>query len=52
MLAAIFRGNKKIEVLKLITQQIHLKEIPDYFSNNFVSTNIKVQLINNQKEKL
>ena len=43
---------KKVEVLKLITQQIHLKEIPDYFSNNIVSSNIKVQLINNQKEKL
>jgi 2-desacetyl-2-hydroxyethyl bacteriochlorophyllide A dehydrogenase len=43
---------KKVEVLKLITQQIDLKEIPDYFSNNIVSSNIKVQLINNQKEKL
>lgn len=42
--------NKKVEVLKLITQQIHLKEIPDFFSNNVVSNNIKVQLINNHKE--
>jgi 2-desacetyl-2-hydroxyethyl bacteriochlorophyllide A dehydrogenase len=41
--------NKKIEVLKLITQQIHLNEIPDFFSNNVVSNNIKVQLINNQR---
>ncbi len=43
---------QKVEVLKLITQQIHLKEIPDYFSNHIVSSNIKVQLINNHKEKL
>lgn len=43
---------KKIEVLKLITQQIQIKEIPHFFSNNVVSNNIKVQLINNHKEKL
>jgi 2-desacetyl-2-hydroxyethyl bacteriochlorophyllide A dehydrogenase len=41
--------NKKIEVLKLITQQISLEEIPDFFSNHAVSNNIKVQLINNQR---
>ena len=39
--------NKKIEVLKLITQQISLKEIPVYFSNHIVSNNIKVQFTNN-----
>lgn len=43
--------NKKIEVQKLISQQIHLKEIPDFFSSNTISSNIKVQLINHSKEK-
>jgi 2-desacetyl-2-hydroxyethyl bacteriochlorophyllide A dehydrogenase len=43
--------NKKIEVQKLISQQIQLKDIPDFFSNHTNSSNIKVQLINHSKEK-
>lgn len=39
--------NKKINVQKLLTKQIHLKNITDIFSETFISGNIKVQIINN-----
>jgi L-iditol 2-dehydrogenase len=39
--------NKKISVQKLITKQIHLKDIINIFSSNNISGSIKVQLINN-----
>ncbi|HMN48025.1 MAG TPA: zinc-dependent alcohol dehydrogenase family protein [Ignavibacteriaceae bacterium] len=39
--------NKKINVQKLITKKIHLKDIVSFFSDSIISSNIKVQLINN-----
>lgn len=37
----------KINVQKLITKKIHLKEIKEFFYNNEFEHNIKVQIINN-----
>lgn len=39
--------NKKINVQKLLTKKIHLKDIVNFFSDSIISSNIKVQLINN-----
>lgn len=39
--------NNKIDVKELITRQIRLTDIPTFFSDNIVSGNIKVQIINN-----
>jgi threonine dehydrogenase-like Zn-dependent dehydrogenase len=39
--------NKKIEVKKLITKKIFLKNISGIFSDTFTSGSIKVQIINN-----
>ncbi len=39
--------NKKISVQKLLTKQIHLKDITDIFSDTIISGSIKVQIINN-----
>ena len=39
--------NKKISVKELITKQLNLKDIPNFFTDNNISGNIKVQIINN-----
>lgn len=39
--------NKKINVQKLLTKQIHLKDIINIFSDNKITGSIKVQIINN-----
>lgn len=39
--------NKKISVKELITKQLNLIDIPNFFSDNIISSNIKVQIINN-----
>ena len=39
--------NKKISVQKLLTKQIHLKDMANIFFDNNISGSIKVQMINN-----
>ncbi len=39
--------NQKIKINELITKQIRLIDIPNFFSDNLISNNIKVQIINN-----
>ena len=39
--------NKKINIQKLLTKQIYLKEISNIFSDSTISGSIKVQIINN-----
>jgi threonine dehydrogenase-like Zn-dependent dehydrogenase len=39
--------NKKINVQKLLTKQIYLKDITNIFSDSDISGNVKVQIINN-----
>ena len=39
--------NKKISVQKLLTKQIHLKDMANIFSDNNISGSIKVQMFNN-----
>lgn len=39
--------NKKISVNELITKRVRLIDIPTFFSDNIISGNIKVQIINN-----
>ena len=39
--------NKKISVKELLTKQLNLMDIPSFFTDNIISGNIKVQIINN-----
>jgi len=39
--------NKKINVQKLVTKQVYLKNISNIFSDNNFSSAVKVQIINN-----
>jgi 2-desacetyl-2-hydroxyethyl bacteriochlorophyllide A dehydrogenase len=39
--------NRKISVKELLTKQLNLIDIPNFFSDNIISDNIKVQIINN-----
>ena len=39
--------NRKISVKELLTKQLNLIDIPNFFSDNIIAGNIKVQIINN-----